>query len=707
MDGIIMDGIETDFQTVTLNSANPTPSSSNSVTNTYRHGNLQFESIPIDISDEDLENITIGDSTDNSVPETVRGDNSYLEVSESPVHGVLERLGLRLRREWLDSCLQGLQSSVQGFQRMDDSAKAKLCFQQFLWSDISFCGAGVLPPDVHTLHLVDLKGPFVLQVDEIVNLSSPIRGRYQNAAPGIKRCLKLSMTDGIQRVFGMEYRPIKDLQVLGPAGLKVAVCNVNVRHGLLMLVPEVVEVLGGTVDELEAARQRLVEEVNKPPRGRRTRTGVVPLTTRATLAAWPPRNDAVPGHVDRNHPADTIPLQSSGQGSAPSIPANDMHRQDLATPFSRNNAGSNMSHAPRPLEQDEIPGHTDTPIVTRSRQGPDRPRKDFATPISRNNDGPNTSHAPWPPEQDEIPVHIDTPAVTRSRQGPDRPRQDFEVPVNRSNGEPRTVSAMQPAQSVTISQHINEPSIGVMTPLGGTRQGIPANYMPGEEVLMPVSRDNAEPNTYPTHMDVEEISMVDDFEHHFILSREKEIPFTYLASLSAKCAANDDETSIVQGKIKFPHVLTLLVSLWWAYHVLPFQCFLTGVKRFQYKQNDIYELRVYVDDGSLISEILISHNVVRNRIGYSPQEVTIALESSESQRVSEMKEILKQFQTFLVNFEGTMIVEMSNASPVPVALEMNQGCIASDGWLLLKRVKSFISPQQQDDSHLNPIALSP
>ena len=34
------------------------------------------------------------------------------------------------------------------------------------------------------------------------------------------------MTDGVQRVFGMEYRPIKDLEVLAPAGLKVSfTCN--------------------------------------------------------------------------------------------------------------------------------------------------------------------------------------------------------------------------------------------------------------------------------------------------------------------------------------------------------------------------------------------------------------------------------------------------------------------------------------------------
>lgn len=36
-----------------------------------------------------------------------------------------------------------------------------------------------------------------------------------------------------------------------------------------MLVPEVFKILGGLVEELEAARLRLVHEVNKPPRGKR------------------------------------------------------------------------------------------------------------------------------------------------------------------------------------------------------------------------------------------------------------------------------------------------------------------------------------------------------------------------------------------------------------------------------------------------------
>lgn len=74
------------------------------------------------------------------------------------------------------------------------------------------------------------------KVDEMVNISSPLRSRYQKAAPGLKRCLKLSMTDGVQRVSGMEYRPIKDLEVLSPAGLTVHTV-IHFISLLLVLLP--------------------------------------------------------------------------------------------------------------------------------------------------------------------------------------------------------------------------------------------------------------------------------------------------------------------------------------------------------------------------------------------------------------------------------------------------------------------------------------
>lgn len=55
----------------------------------------------------------------------------------------------------------------------------------------------------------------------MVDTGAPLRERYNGTPPGFKRCLKLSLTDGAQRVYGMEYRPMSMLQVLAPAGLKV------------------------------------------------------------------------------------------------------------------------------------------------------------------------------------------------------------------------------------------------------------------------------------------------------------------------------------------------------------------------------------------------------------------------------------------------------------------------------------------------------
>jgi RecQ-mediated genome instability protein 1 len=84
--------------------------------------------------------------------------------SGCPVGDSLLRLGLSLKTEWLDECLNALQSSVPGFASLDVAVKAKLCFERFLTSDMNLYGNGVLPPNVDSMHLVDLPGPYVLQV---------------------------------------------------------------------------------------------------------------------------------------------------------------------------------------------------------------------------------------------------------------------------------------------------------------------------------------------------------------------------------------------------------------------------------------------------------------------------------------------------------------------------------------------------------------
>ncbi|KMS97689.1 hypothetical protein BVRB_5g124730 [Beta vulgaris subsp. vulgaris] len=593
-----------------------------SVTLNSSHSTTVAEPPSVELSDEDFIDVSEHLSPPSPIPARV--------LSDCPVNDHLRKLGLNLKREWLDSCKLGLHNTVPGFNNFDVEAKAKLCFAQFLCSDFNYSGAGVLPPNVHQLHLVDLAGPFVLQVDEVINISCPLRERYKNAAPGLKRCLKLSMTDGVQHVFGMEYRPIKCLEALAPAGFKVVIRNVNIRRGLLMLVPEVLEILGGSVEELEAARQRLVHEVNKPPRGKRTRSGIVPpLSTRATLAAWAQNG---------------VNNDSTSVNDANHVPGN-----------TRNS----MLHAATQFREYTLGGDP----ISRIRQAPHAGR--VITELSSS--GRTDQHS-----------LSSVSAQNNTSRGSAQLYSSLEARVL-----PVGTDATEPLHGKESAEHSTrretaQTSVGVDAHEFPTSNRAPEQAPAGEHTELNLPSATVTEN--------EDAHMVDYMEHPFILSGERELPFIYLASLSAIWDAVQFNKPFIKGKIK---------------------CFLTGVKRFQYKGRSMFELRVYVDDGSLISEILIHHNVVHKVIGYSPEGVTAALSSSDDKVVEDMKSVLKQFQIFLINFEGSMLLEMNKTSTIPVALEMNQGCPTSDAWLLLQRLTPVTSNPVHRNSQSDVITLSP
>ncbi|KAF6150476.1 hypothetical protein GIB67_030277 [Kingdonia uniflora] len=85
---------------------------------------------------------------------------------------------------------------------------------------------------------------------------------------------------------------------------------------------------------------------------------------------------------------------------------------------------------------------------------------------------------------------------------------------------------------------------------------------------------------------VQEVDMVDEVENQHLRASTEEIPFTYMSSLQLRWTDMKDDIPFVQGKIK---------------------CFLTGVKGngFQFNGRTKFELHVYINDGSLISEDLM------------------------------------------------------------------------------------------------------
>ncbi|KAK1433943.1 hypothetical protein QVD17_10861 [Tagetes erecta] len=668
-----------DLASETLNLQDVTLNSSNS--------NNPPNPVQIDISDEEFIDAT--EDLSNSPPpvQPVHSSEQHSatssvgmnQTSDSPVSRVLEDLGLRLKGEWLDTCLHGLQTAVPGFSSFDATKKAKLCFEKFLHSDMNYCGAGLLPNNVHQMHLVDLPGPFVLQVDEIVNISQPLRERYKKANAGLKRSLKLSMTDGVQRIFGMEYQPIKDLDALAPAGMKVAISNVNVRHGLLMLVPEVFQVLGGLVEELDAARQRLVTEVNKPPRGRRTRTGVVPsLATRATRAAWPTNDTNASTPLTNPVSERTTPMQVNNQ-----VPSNDRGSSSFAAPV--NDRASSSSAVP---VNDRVSSNFAVPFN-------DRASSSSAVPV---NDRVSSNSAV--PVNDRVSSNSAVPVNARDSSNSSVPvnargSSNSAVPVNPrvssysaipDDGEhvghqpPRTeVESSISTDRMNIDSFLSTPTTehSVNTNTGNDSSSVPIIRETVETTPIRIREET----TVPIHL-TSPVAVSNGKKVH-LAARSSEDLFTYLANLSVKWAESKDMSSHVEGKIK---------------------CFVTGVKEFVFKRRNTYKLQVYVDDGSLISEILIDHNIVQKTIGYSPEEVDAALLSSDQSRVREMKNIMKQFQVYLVNFEGIMVIRINDASSLPVAVEMQQGCSLSDAWSLLRRFKSSDEDQR---SQMNPILISP
>ncbi|KAG0461397.1 hypothetical protein HPP92_021694 [Vanilla planifolia] len=503
--------------------------------------------------------------------EGVKGSaNDAVDVSDRLVDEFLRGVGLGLRREWLASCLTTLSGSVPGFEELDVAGKARLCFEQFLLADMNFCGAGILPDNVHCMNKVELDGPFVLQVDEITNISCSLRGRYYDSPVGLKRCLKLSLTDGVQHVFCMEYRPVHDLEVLSQAGMKVIIRNVPIRRGLLLLLPEAVEVLGGLAEDLDAARHRFISEVNKPPRGKR-KQALIPLSQRAALVSWPSTN-------------------VNGETANTLVPASDIS-------ISQPNALESPSLSnPKPMAQGTIP------------------------------DEPNGGDH----------VHPNTGKV------------NLDDVVSQDSGRNLCEGFIHVKENRVI--HNSEGS---------------------SKIKRNINADAADDVQDIHAMDVD--GAVNESNYPMVLTGEKEIPFTYLACLFAKWNLS---------------------------------CILTGIKRFQFKHRSTYELLVYVDDGSYISEVIIDHSVVQNKIGYSPEDVAAALSSSDKKTKADMTEMMKKYEFFLSTFEGTILVELNKESPFPVALEMSQGCTASDAWLLLRRLKSFAFEKLQHGL-IEPINLSP
>ncbi|XP_044758002.1 recQ-mediated genome instability protein 1-like [Coccinella septempunctata] len=186
--------------------------------------------------------------------------------------------------EWLEECINWCKSETLSPSYTLDQLKNSI-HDQWLNLDLRDIETSVLPSGLSEKKYMVLNGNYSLQVMKVVDISKPkywqlqqIRkeniltrpsGNEVRETIGTgKRVLQVTLTDGVQYVEAMEYKPIQLLNINLTPGIKIRLSGpVTIRRGRLMLQEQNIRILGGEVEELlipNAAENVLASALNLP-----------------------------------------------------------------------------------------------------------------------------------------------------------------------------------------------------------------------------------------------------------------------------------------------------------------------------------------------------------------------------------------------------------------------------------------------------------
>lgn len=107
-----------------------------------------------------------------------------------------------------------------------------------------------LTPDMNSSHSRILRGPIILQVSSICNLSQPSKRQHEDSTP---RVMQLKLTDGHMTITAIEFEYIPEFSKLYP-GIKIQLLDgIRLFCGKILLTSKYCRVLGGRVDHLYSA----------------------------------------------------------------------------------------------------------------------------------------------------------------------------------------------------------------------------------------------------------------------------------------------------------------------------------------------------------------------------------------------------------------------------------------------------------------------
>ncbi|CAG4951260.1 unnamed protein product [Colias eurytheme] len=186
-----------------------------------------------------------------------------LHATLNTVRGFLASNYMLVDDEWLSGCVEYL--SEDNNYSVDEIKN--LAKEQWLLNNLKEICPGSLPKNLKDQKKTLLNGRFVLQINAAVDIGAPAYQQYlklqkvntenieatRSFEDKVKnnRMIKLYMTDGVQDVSGIEYKPMRNLTCDITPGCKVLIKGpIECRRGVMLLTESSIELLGGEVQEL-------------------------------------------------------------------------------------------------------------------------------------------------------------------------------------------------------------------------------------------------------------------------------------------------------------------------------------------------------------------------------------------------------------------------------------------------------------------------
>ncbi|XP_061718990.1 recQ-mediated genome instability protein 1-like [Cydia pomonella] len=172
---------------------------------------------------------------------------------------------MRVEDEWLTGCVEYL--TEDGSNNYSESDIQNLAKEQWLLNDLKEICPGSLPANLKSQQKTVLNGRFALQINAAVDIGTPAYQQYmklqkvntENLEATTKfedkvpnhRMIKLYLTDGVQEISAIEYKPMRNLSCDITPGCKALIKGpIECRRGVLLLTESSIELLGGEVQEI-------------------------------------------------------------------------------------------------------------------------------------------------------------------------------------------------------------------------------------------------------------------------------------------------------------------------------------------------------------------------------------------------------------------------------------------------------------------------